>query len=254
MNYLKINLNNDNFIEILKFNILNKIPLSFSRFGDGEINILNNNISDSSKKILADTWGYENVDEAQKEIKNSIDYALKYSDIIGLMDKNNEVCKYIDYNEAHWSISLDYLKFLKREKIILIADHMLPRSNVLGNIYNFKKIINNNPICIISPRSDALKNNNIEKILEVPVNFINVPMGIKLSNRKEILNKIVNVKELIVLFGCSVTGKDFSVHLANAGKIAIDFGATLDAWAGIKSRGWFEKNNIQEHCMLINGE
>jgi hypothetical protein len=58
------------------------------------------------------------------------------------------------------------------------------------------------------------------------------------------------ITEHIILFGCSLTGKDFGVYLARRGKIALDFGATLDAWAGMGTRDWFRDGGIQNHCLI----
>ena len=41
--YLKVNLSNSDFLNKLKYHINNNIPLSLTRFGDGEIHIININ-------------------------------------------------------------------------------------------------------------------------------------------------------------------------------------------------------------------
>ena len=45
-------------------------------------------------------------------------------------------------------------------------------------------------------------------------------------------------------------GKDFGSYLSNRGKIALDFGATLDAWAGLITRRWFHEGGLQKHCLI----
>ncbi len=45
--------------------------------------------------------------------------------------------------------------------------------------------------------------------------------------------------------------KDYGVILRDeCGKIAIDMGATMDAWAGIKSRAWFKEGGKQDYLLL----
>ena len=45
--------------------------------------------------------------------------------------------------------------------------------------------------------------------------------------------------------------KDYGVILRDEfGKIALDMGATMDAWAGIISRPWFNKGQSQEYLLM----
>ena len=58
------------------------------------------------------------------------------------------------------------------------------------------------------------------------------------------------IKEDVVLLGVGLQ-KDYGVILRDEfGKIAIDMGATMDAWSGIISRPWFNKGQSQEHLLL----
>ena len=247
--YLKVNLSNSDFLNKLKYHINNNIPLSLTRFGDGEIHFINNTLPVNIINQLKKTWGYDDIELAKKDVLDIIDKGLKYSDVIGIMDNNNEISKNIPYNEKGWSIKNEYIKKLRIDEY-QVCDHMVVRGIELGSLHNFKKIINGEDICIISPRAKQLKNNKIDKILENNITYIEVPMGINLKNRDDIFKKMETIQEKIVIYGCSITGKDFGVFLKNKNKIALDFGATLDGWAGLETRSWFKKNGLQNHCLL----
>jgi hypothetical protein len=59
-----------------------------------------------------------------------------------------------------------------------------------------------------------------------------------------------NIKEPVVLLGIGLQ-KDYGVYLKeNYGKIALDMGATLDAWAGLFTRPWFQQGGIQSYLTI----
>jgi hypothetical protein len=247
--YPKHNLSDDDFIKILTQKIKERQPLSFTRFGDGEIYFINNNVPKLIEDQLKVTWGYDDMNLAKKNVLEIINQGLTDSDIIGLMDPNNDISKNMSFSYETWSIKKDYLNKI-RSKPLLIADHMITRGPLLGDIYKFKEIIQSNDIAIISPRAELLKNNKLEEILGVNVNYVNVPMGMNLTDRSDIFKKLDSINELIVLYGCSINGKDFGSYLSNRGKIALDFGATLDAWSGLITRKWFGETGLQKHCLI----
>jgi hypothetical protein len=249
--YLKINLSKEEFILKLTYHIKNEIPLSFSRFGDGEINFINNTLNAKIKTQLKETWGYDDIEVAKKDVLDIINVSLCETDIIGIMCSNNDISKKISYKEHSWSIAKDYINTI-RTKDLLVADHMIVRDKEIGDINNFKKIIEGRDICIISPRTEDLKKNEISKILNNNISYLHVPMGMNLKNRDDIFKKMDDIQEKIVIYGCSITGKDFGAYLKNKGKIALDFGATLDAWAGLETRSWFKKDGLQNHCLITN--
>jgi hypothetical protein len=249
MGYPKHNLSDDDFIKILTQKIKERQPLSFTRFGDGEIYFINNNVPKLIEDQLKVTWGYDDMNLAKKDVLEIINQGLTDSDIIGLMDPNNDISKNMSFSYETWSIKKDYLNKI-RSKPLLIADHMITRGPLLGDIYKFTEIIQSNDIAIVSPRAELLKNNKLEEILGVNVNYVNVPMGMNLTDRSDIFKKLDSINELIVLYGCSINGKDFGSYLSNRGKIALDFGATLDAWSGLITRKWFSETGLQNHCLI----
>ncbi|NIQ13129.1 MAG: hypothetical protein GTO02_01580 [Candidatus Dadabacteria bacterium] len=183
--------------------------------------------------------------------------ALDGSDVIGLLtqsahDKNFKFSPW-NYKIDYWLFYIDEFK----EKIGIdinskvIVDHQLPRSQQMGNINNFKDIIGDTDIHIISCNVPGLKNNKIDEILKVGVSYTQITNIMKYSEREHFINEISNIKESVVLFGTGNMGKDFGIYLRdNYGKICIDMGTTLDAWAGIISKIWFDEGNIQRHCVI----
>lgn len=247
--YIEINLTNDQFVSKLIHHIENGIPMSFSRLGDGEIHFINNTITQKTKTVLKETWGYVDLEIAKNNVLEIINNTISETDILGIMDEKNAISEKLNYNKNIWSIPQDYINNI-REKELLIADHMIFRSQQFGNIYNFEKIIGGRDVCIISPRTEELKKKQISRKLKNNVTYLDVPMGINLKNRKNIFKQLDTIKEKIVLYGCSITGKDFGCYLKKRDKIALDFGATLDAWAGLETRSWFKSGGLQNHCLI----
>jgi len=248
MRYLVPNITDSEFASLLIAKIKHRDSFSFTRFGDGEIMILNNEITDSVKSMML-SWNNGKLEDSIKIYQSILKKALSDSDIIGLMNPTNDIAKKISYNPSKWSIKESTLLQV-RSKPIIIADHMLVRNSQFGDPYNFKKIIGGEPICIISPRAKELAKNKISEILSTRIRFVNVPMNINEFDRSFIFKELDSIKEQLVLFGSSARGKDFGSYLANRGKIALDYGATLDAWAGIVSRPWFNAGNLQNHCLI----
>lgn len=252
MSYLTVNISNQKFSEILHDCILNEKPLSMSRFGDGEVMFINKCLPHHLKKQFCSRWGYKITDFKKGEdlVLEILNRSLRDTDILGFMDTNNGVCQSLGgCKKIHWSLPKEKLTSLGRVKEMSICDHQVSRSKQLGNPNNLKKIIAGKEICVVSPRTNVLKNKKLESILNCKINFINVPFNYKLSDRDKVLSDLDKVDEKIILLSLGLLGKDFPSYLANEkDKIALDFGATIDAWAGIKSRGWF--GNLQNHCLI----
>lgn len=256
--YLKPNITVDQSIEMIKEKIRTKTPFSFTRFGDGEIYILNRNgykYKDWEERICND-WGYQfpnDIGRAYDEIGEIIKFSFLNTDMIGIMSEEHEIFKVpsMEFNSNTWSISKEKLNELGIYKDnFLISEHMLPRYRELGNIQEFAKIIDGNNIHIISPRTNELKNKKIDKIMNVEVSFTHHGYNINVDNRDNIFRTFDKIKEPIVILGTSIL-KDYGPILSKQyGKISLDFGATLDAWSGIYSRPWFKKGNLQDYLLI----
>ncbi len=243
--YLEATLSNEQVAERIKLCIKNQTPFCLSRMGDGEIYILNDNAPDSLKQRIANLWGYH-VSEYPKMRQKYVEQLLttiRETDILGIMDFNNVENINRKFYKHIWSLPISKLNKLNVPEPVC-CDHKLPRSKLFGDPNNFKHIICGEPINIITPNK-SLDIDKLSNILQT-----NVSVTLIDNDREKLINKTRDIKENVVLYGVSITAKDLGVILKKQNKIAIDFGATLDAWAGIQSRPWFKDGNIQEYCVI----
>lgn len=252
MNFLNINISDENFAKVVNEKITNGGSLSMCRFGDGEIMFINKAVPQSMKIRFCSEWGFneQTYKNGETELYNILMESLKYSDYLGVMNLNNEISKKINANNETWGINEDILKTIGRVKNINVCDHQLTRGKVFGDVNNFKEILGGHNLHIISPRTLELQKNNIDKSLGVKVGYTQVDYNATFADRLKIFSDIDKIKENVVLISLGVLGKDIPHYLAKRGKICLDFGATIDAWAGIISRPWFNNGNLQNHCLI----
>lgn len=241
--YIQPNITINKTLSIIKDKIINKIPFCLTRFGDGEIYVLNRNGYEAFNIRACSEYGYEypkEVNQFYNDANFIINNALSKTDIIGILDKNCDIIDKNIYKENIWSFTKKRLESLRSDyNKVLICDHMIARSKSLGNIYEFKKILNNEDLHIITPNKSKLENKKLENILECNVTITEHPFNINFNNRNSFIENFKNIKENVVIYGCGLQ-KDYGVILKNDyGKIALDMGATIDAWSGVMSRPWF---------------
>lgn len=243
--YLECTNSNLNMVEIVSNAISTNTPFCISRIGDGEIFLLNDSGNDNFKQKIAKLWGFPLTEfSSHRELFcEYIKLAIRESDYLGVLDFNNEICTSRKFIKHGWSISYKKLQQLELP-IPKCCDHQLPRSPYFGNPYNFKNILQGRDLNIITP-NNTLNCKKLSNILDA-----NVTVTISNNNRQDLINSLENIDEPVVLYGTSLTGKDVGVLLKRKGKITLDFGATLDGWAGIESRPWFKSGNIQEYCVI----
>lgn len=252
-NYLHPFITNEDAISLIKEKINSKTPFAFTRFGDGEIHILNRNGFEQFEKKICKQWGYEYPSEIQKVYDDAGDVirnAFIKSDLIGLMDKNCGIIN-INYKPEHWSLKKDLVESwgVKTEDL-QICDHMLSRQSFFGSMEGMRNILNGEPLHIITPYVERMKQRNLDKLLGVEVTYTLHPENINFNNRNSILESFSNIKPSVVVMGIGLQ-KDYGIILRdNYGKIALDMGATMDAWAGIRSRLWFGKGGKQEYLVV----
>lgn len=252
--YLEITHDIDTTINIIKNIIATNTPFALSRYGDGEINLINKNSSIEHQIRKCKDWDYVYPDEVELMYTHAnqiLMNAIRYSDIISIMDKGNDIAKLINYKEHKWSIKTSVLEANQIDVSNLkITDHMLSRDIRFGKPENFKDILQGRSLNIISPNTEKLKTKNLGKLLDSDVTFTHHPYSVNFKNRNDFMKEFSRIKSDVVLVG---TGniKDYVVYLKhNYGKVAIDAGAMLDAWAGIRSRPWFHKGGKQEYLVL----
>jgi|TARA_R110000823_G_C15904875_1_gene497253 hypothetical protein len=252
--YLDVNQTIEESINLIKEKIRANTPFALSRYGDGEIYFINRNSPPQHQQRGCRDWGYDYpsqlndfYDDSSKIILNGI----TNSDVIGIMDKNNDIAKSINYTEEKWSIKKSLLKDNEIDvSNLVICDHMLSRAEEFGRPDNFKEILQGKSLNIISPNTEILKTKNLDKLFESDVTFTHHPYNVNLRNRDEFINSFKNIKSEVVLVGCGIQ-KDYVSYLKhNNDKIAIDVGALLDAWSGLLTRPWFRRDGKQDYLVL----
>ena len=251
--FLLPNISIDETIEIIKDKIKNKIPFALTRFGDGEIYLINRNGSEQFLKKCCGLWNYKYPEECNQLFNDSNEVmknAFINSDIVGLMDPKTKIVK-IAYDSSTWSLEKNLVESWSCDvNKLKICDHMISRSLELGNIDSMKKVLNGHSVNIISPNTEILIPKQLEKRLETEVGFTHHSQGVNFRNRDEFMKNFEKIKEDVVLLGVGPQ-KDYGVILRDEfGKIVLDMGATMDAWSGIISRPWFNKGKSQEHLLV----
>jgi hypothetical protein len=245
MKYLIPSVSDHDVYKIIHERIRTLTPFCLTRFGDAEIFFLNNNVPIALQQKVCQLWNYAwpgDFDKVRTDICNILASALD-SDIIGLLDPNNIICKKLKYDERKWSLPMDKIK----NAAVLVCDHQITRNRLFGDIHSFKQLLQGRSVNIISPNVEQLQNNEIERLLETHVTYTQID-----NHRETMLDSLKLIQDDIVLFGASLYGKDIGVIMKSYRKIAIDFGATLDGWAGLCTRPWFSPGSEQDYCLIRN--
>lgn len=259
-NYIKHTLTNKQAVSIIKEHIDSNKPMFLIRLGDGELNMLKPDKKQNKQfisKLLQrmGTWP-----DSQSEKKKYLDIyinmmveAIKSADIVGIGTEYITSERHgISASVDNWNITNSDIQehgiFLENKHI---CDHRLHLSDDFGNVNNLKKILNGRPIHIIGHYVDYLQENKLHELLECPISYTVSP-EMYYKNRKSVEGNLPNIKEQIILIGSGGVGKTVGKILKEKyGKIVIDVGSLLDAWAGVYTRPWFGKLN--EDGTLIKG-
>lgn len=244
MQYLHTFIDDETVVTTLKEKIVTQTPYCLSRLGDGEIALINNNASAHLVEKIKKLWDIKDYPRFRDNVVwNILEPTIKHTDILGLLSPSSPVSKLMNYDETSWLLRKSYIKVVRGTKVD-ICDHQIPRGYALGNIHNFKDILGGRALNIVSPNTELLY-----KPLSHLLNA-DVKITIVSNNREDLLEKIDSIEEPVVIYGTSLTGKDIGVRLRAKGKVCIDYGATLDAWADIGSRKWFANGGLQSHCVI----
>lgn len=252
--YLLPNISNEAAVELIKDKVASKTPFAFTRFGDGELAVINRNGYPKFEERICKEWGYK-YPEQLKEVYETAGSILKESfinsDLIGLMDPKCQIIN-LNYNPVHWSLTKEFVKNWGVDvDTIKVCDHMLSRNKIFGAVPSMREIIQGQDVHIITPNVERLKQRKIDELLGVEVTYTLHPFSINFNNRKELMDSFSEIKAPIVLIGVALQ-KDYGVYLRdNHQKIVFDMGATLDAWSGILSRHWFDKGGKQEYLTIF---
>lgn len=241
----------------LSARIRSREPFVVTRLGDGEIDTLVRRPSIASK--ICRVWGYsleDEQDQAFQELGEVLLTALRHSDILGFLNlqdgKENRVKVKRSRGRA-WRIpqaTLDLHSIDLSDKTII--DHQFFRSQDFGCLGNLQTIVGDAPLHIVSPYAEVVAT-NLGKRLTNPIRATVTNRDIFFRDREpefEMIQSRVGRGE-VVFWACSGGYKDLGVTLKrNVGAMAIDIGATMDAWAGILSRKWFQEKGCQRYLVL----
>lgn len=239
------------FIDSLTKAIQHRTPLSLCRIGDGEVAVLKRQPNDHINAYF-ETWGYENVTDLITDMRKVVLESIKCSDWLGVIGPTAFIKNWHKDGtvKANWYLDHQYIKESGRTEPIKATDAFIPRSLQLGNVYELKKILKGTPIAIVSPETEGLKANRLEEILGCKINYISVPAEVHFNKREDIIKKIMDVKEHVILIAWSVWAKDLSTRLYQQGKVSLDMGAVIATWAGRFTRWDFREGGPHAHCVI----
>lgn len=243
--HIQPNLSNGDLVALIKEKIEANEPFTMTRFGDGELGVLRRNLSSTQEKRMCINWNYKyprELDLAYNKLGATIFRAFD-SNVIGLMDNETIESMNMLKFKRRWAVTeAEANRFCIADK--LICNHIVARSKELGSMEAMKGLLNGKDLHVISIRTRELQ--HLSKSLDCKVTFTD-HNNINLQNRSEILKSFDQIEASVVVFATGLM-KDYGVILRDQfGKIAIDMGATVDAWAGIESRIWFKPGGLQDY-------
>ena len=276
--YMKRSVTDTELFVAIQSSITNSTPLSYIRIGDGEVQLIKllkhcgtEEIAIKNHALKHILLRYNERYTEDSQILNSwrkvIVTALKTSDYCGmftpgevtelmalgwLKDANKEttIRRYVSSKEMHNHYGIDTAK-------LKICSVMFNKGEQLGIIENFKQLVGDKRITIITNQTENLKKNHKFQInLGNQVDFITIkhehgnPESKAFYQKDWVRSHFKDIKSHVVLFGMGGAAKELCNELKNDwGKCAIDMGSTLDAWAGIISRP--STANIWKHCLTV---
>ena len=259
MDYLEINISNHDFCSMVYRSIKNKLPLSLTRFGDGEVGFLDGNdnpLYEFYKKASFDSSAgpmtgldINRWEEYLSLCVDEINKGLKNSDVIGTMTKHDEIIDMGGFNDW-WRVKKKVFEGLDRRGKMLVCDHAVVRCKELGDANCFKKLLNHCDLNIISCRTNQLKSVGLEDILEANVYYTEIDEYTNITQLSFIYDEVNKIKEDVVIVALGALGKGIPQHLSSMGKVCLDYGSTIDAWAGGLSRQPFYKGQAHDYCVL----
>lgn len=265
MTYLERNLSNVKTAELVHDAIRHRNPFLLTRYGDGELNFLKFpqnqiqhwlNLGLRRQGVLS-----KNKRENDRHIRiftEMLVQTFNMSDVVGISSKYlNPVYKANDgtQNILKWNISVEELV---ANNINIqnkhICDHRIHLSKEIGMTENFKDLICGRDIHIIGYYIKYLIENKLDNRLGVKISYTQSQKHFY-KNRKRIINSLSSIKEDIVLLGIGGIGMNVGCELKQKyGKIVIDVGSLLDAWAGVYTRPWFKPNGENRYVVFSKKE
>ena len=265
------NISRSGMINLIRLKIWRGQPLSTIRLGDGEMFVLLDNSPNIKRKVF-EHWATPGMseDEAHAEATKIIITGLKNADAIGLYyypQILEDVQIHEDLSQAQAS-ERALKTMLGKERYYLpkgkleewgvdptnkiFYDASMTHSFEFGYVESFRNILRGTPIHIISHHVKNFKRNKLNELLNTDITYTWFDPYGKYDAREHLIKSLEKVKEHVVMFGYSCPGKDFGVRLRERGKVVIDAGRLLDAWAG-RPRNLTSLGELRGHTMIKEG-
>ena len=272
-NTMKRNITDQELFNAIKNSIQNKTPLSYIRIGDGEIQILKKpehchtqseiNTRHLSLVHICKRYNVEFTEDCKfiKDFRELLVHTFNTSDYCGLFtaEEISELTikgmnlrpeRYVPNKEMlnHYNIDSSKLK---------ICSVMFNKGIELGIISNFKKLIGDQRITMITSQTENLKaNKKFQEVFGDSVDFITIkhehgnPNAKALYQHDWVRGQFKDIKNHVIIFGMGGAAKNLCNELKNDwGKCVIDMGSVIDAWAGIISRPSY--GNVWSQCLTV---
>lgn len=236
-------------IEKIITSIKTKSRLSLIRVGHCEVRFVGQNFlyGDSDlKKSSEIQWGATPPTPFIQKVQSDLKLAITNGSILGFKNRSSfssRSLKVLDNSVLHCLSSLSLLR----------AGHIQTSPNIhfsLGESIEFISALKDSEhIIIISPRSNVYERLKSICPSNTKIDFLPLPGEARIDGPYDIENRIqrfheteiklkgISKKGSVALVGAGVAGKIFCEIARSNGGIGLDLGSTLDAWAGIDSRG-----------------
>lgn len=237
-----INMIEDDVFYKIKYHLINKIPMSLCRYGDGEAMLLDKEDASLEYKdfVFKRQLGNSVSDIQKKEIIENLIYAYNNADVIGRPtlkhDKkdnywkigNEILSQYINLNKDSCSIDVFY-DFLNTDKFYKLLN-------------NRKKIFYINSSNLDDKFKDIFKIEEINSFIIAPEIKFDPDYNGKnhYPDQYNEVKKWINTLDCegcLCLVGAGVVGKIYNIWFKEKGGISLDIGGVFDAWAGKNTRG-----------------
>jgi len=226
----------------------NKTPFSLLRFGDGEglFAFPGWNIPELYNKVCLKHWGEVPDDREKQIIGANIQRAYLNCDLAGLPPKSGPV---MDYESNLWIRTYrSFISLYEHPRLFNMGIHI----DMLKDKF-LEKMISEEKIFYISCRDvdDLLLSKGaleVEHLLISPqYKYEKDKSSEKLYKQIPSIERELRQKDLtgrICLLGAGVAGKHLGIIMKEQGGMVVGIGSVFDYWAGVKSRTWIRKQNL----------
>ena len=241
--------NEDQIIGVVVTAIENQTPLSLVRIGHCEVRFIGQDIFYGESDLMKSCqiqWGDTAPTEFLLKVRKDLQNTIKNANVIGFKKRTHLNSRSLNILDNSVLACLSTLNLLK-------SNHIQSSPNVhfaLGESRQFIDAIKKaKKLTIISPRKILL--DKFKKICDptTVLNFHQLPGEARIDGANDIkarISRFIEIENIlkaevtegeVVLVGAGVAGKIYcEIARSNSG-VGIDLGSTLDAWAGIDTRG-----------------